>query len=85
MLKKIIIEEDGKHREYEDILCVSFWTKEDIIDICEDRNIDLENESDKFWNYLSSWMDGCDYYPAAFDEIYDCVYEVLKRRNEWDI
>ena len=85
MLKKIIIEENGNRREHKDVLCVSFWTKEDIIDICKYRNIDLENESDKFWNYLSGWMDGCEYYPDAPDEVFDCVYEVLERREEWDI
>ena len=85
MLKKLIIEENGNRREYEDVLCTSFWLKEDVVYFCKDRNIDLENESDKFWRYLSSWMDSCEYYPNTSDEVFDCVNEVLKRRKEWDI
>ena len=85
MLKKVIIEDNGSRREYEDVLCTSFWMKEDVIYFCKDRNIDLENESDKFWRYLSSWMDGCEYYPSTSDEVFGCVDEVLKRRKEWDI
>ncbi|MCQ2086476.1 MAG: hypothetical protein MJZ37_00170 [Bacilli bacterium] len=85
MLKKVIIEEDGIRREYEDVLTTSFWIKEDIICFCKDRDIDLENESDIFWSYLSGWMDGCEYYPATSDEVFDCVNEVLKRREEWEI
>lgn len=84
MLKTVIIEEDGMRREYKDVLCTSFWEKEDVICFCKDRDICLKNESDSFWNYLASWMDGCEYYPNTSDEVFDCVNEVLKRRKEWE-
>lgn len=85
MLKQVTANEGNITREYNDVLTMCCWLKEDVEYICQDYGIDLSNETNKFWNYLSGWLDWCDYFPSESEDIVNEVKEVLKRRSEWEL
>lgn len=84
MLKTVTVVEGDVTRVNKDVVCSSSWDKDAVIEICSTYGLDIPEDSEKFWNYLSEWLDGCEYFPCRSEDIYEEVKEVMKRRTEWE-